>query len=128
MFLFAGTGRLDSRYVGEEDLVMMRAILAIGVAAAALGGCEVYAGADTELPGPGQARAYLLPEQQYPEQQQGGTYSPPSSHSFAVTYSGPNDAWQQATNYCAAHYGNSRVRLVSDDQTAGRAVFACDQI
>ena len=113
----------------------MRAILVLGVAAAALGGCNMYAGADIELPGPNQAQAYYLPQQypqqQYPEQQQGGTYSPPSNHQIAVTYRGPNDfqlALQTAANYCASHYGNSRVRLVSDDRTAGRAVFACDQI
>src|SRR5262249_48244754 len=110
----------------------MRAILVLGVAAAALGGCMhagMYAGADTELPGPGQARADA--EQQDPEQQQGGAYSPPSNDHITVTYRGPNDfqfAWQKATNYCASHYGNSRVRLVSDDRTAGRAVFACDAL
>ena len=117
----------------------MKAPIVIAVAAAAiLAGCsgrEFNAGAEQELPGPKQAQAYYLPQQypqqQYPEQQQGGTYSPLSNHQIAVTYRGPSDsqlAWQTATNYCASHYGNSRVRLVGVDGTAGRAVFACDQL
>src|SRR5262249_32772419 len=71
------------------------------------------------------------PQQQYLQQQQRVTYSPPSNHGIAVTYRGPNGfqlAWQKATTYCTAHYGNTRVRLISDDRTAGRVLFACDQL
>src|SRR5262245_6165533 len=115
----------------------MKAILVLGVAAAVLGGCTFK---ETEVR---QAEApprvvytppptvvYQLPPPTVVEQQP-VIYSAPSTQSVAVTYQGMNGiqlAWQKADTYCRSQYGNSRVRLVSDDRTAGRAVFACDTL
>jgi alkanesulfonate monooxygenase SsuD/methylene tetrahydromethanopterin reductase-like flavin-dependent oxidoreductase (luciferase family) len=49
----------------------------------------------------------------------------------SVTYSGPNGyrlAWQKADSYCVAHYGNTRVELLANDEAAGRATFGCNRI
>ena len=130
MFLLAGTGRLASRYVGDKE-TPMKAILVLGMAATVLGGCVVRETRVVYTPAPAPRVVYQSPPAVAYPQQQLVTYSPPSNHGIAVTYKGANGiqlAWQKADNYCRSQYGNSRVRLVSDDRAAGHAVFACDQL
>ena len=109
--------------------------LVLGAAAVTLGGCTVRRTTVAqpeppvgyEVPAPAvvdQSPSTVVYQQQPPVLYGGPTYT------VAVTYAGSNGfalAWQKANTYCAAHYGNSRVRLVSDDRMAGRAMFACDQ-
>jgi hypothetical protein len=55
-------------------------------------------------------------------------YNAPATQSVSVTYTGVNGfqlAAQKADAYCDSHYGNSDARLITDDRSAGRAVFAC---
>jgi hypothetical protein len=57
-------------------------------------------------------------------------YNTPATQSVSVTYTGVNGfqlAAQKADAYCDSHYGNSDARLITDDRSAGRAVFACDE-
>jgi|SRR5215470_5998142 len=59
--------------------------------------------------------------------QQPPVYNAPNQ-TVAVNYRGPNGfelAVQKADAYCDEHYGNSDVRLISDDPRARRATFAC---
>src|SRR5262249_32552782 len=115
----------------------MKTIFVLGVAAAVLAGCTVKettvrqeAAPPRVVYAPAPTVVYQSPPPTIVEQQP-VIYSAPSTQSVAVTYQGMNGiqlAWQKADNYCRSQYGNSRVRLVSDDRTAGRAVFACDHI
>ena len=118
----------------------MKTFVVLGVSAAAiLGGCTVKETTVRQVAAPPRvvyAPAPTVVYQSPPptvvyQQQQPLIYSAPSTQSVSVTYSGPGDfqlAWQKADTYCDAHYGNTRVRLVSDDREAGRAVFACDTL
>ena len=114
--------------------------IALGVAAATLGGCTVrhttVARAQAEPPVVYEVPVPAVVDQAPPsstvvfQQQPPALYNAPS-YNVAVTYTGVDGlqlAWQRATTYCVAHYGNSRVRLVTDDPAAGRAMFACDQL
>jgi len=54
--------------------------------------------------------------------------SAPPAGTVSVTYTGLNGyqlAWQKADSYCVAHYGNTRVELISNDDSGGRAMFGC---
>src|SRR5262245_13945372 len=118
----------------------MKAIIALGVAAVALGACtfrsttvrpaEAPPPATVVYPAPPPSVVYQSPPtvvyQQQPTTAYGGR-----TYNVAVNYTGPNGfelATQKADAYCDEHYGNSRVRLVSDDRIAGRATFACEQL
>lgn len=55
----------------------------------------------------------------------------PPPGAVTVNYNGPNGyrlAWGKANSYCAGRTGNSRVELISNDETAGRAVFLCHRV
>ena len=118
----------------------MRSIIIVAIAAsAAVAGCTFKSTTVRQGEAPPvvyEAPAPIVVYQSPPptvvyQQQQPVMYSAPSTQSVSVTYKGPNGyqlAWGKATTYCDVHYGNSRVRLVSDDQVAGRATFACDQL
>jgi hypothetical protein len=48
-----------------------------------------------------------------------------------VTYKGPDGfklAVGKANDWCDAHVGQSDARLLKDDRSAGRAVFACEPL
>ena len=117
----------------------MRTIYLLGVAAAVLGGCtvkettvrQVAAPPTVVYETPAPTVVYQSPPTVVYQQQEPIMYSAPSTQSVSVTYTGLSGfqlAWQKADTYCDAHYGNTRVRLVSDDRTSGRAVFACDTL
>ena len=117
----------------------MKCIIVLGATAAILGGCsfrettirQAEAPPPVVYETPAPTVVYQSPPAAVYPQQQPVIYSAPSTQSVSVTYNGPNGfqlAWQKADTYCDAHYGNTRVRLVSDDRTAGRATFACDQL
>ena len=114
----------------------MKTILVLGAAAAVLGGCTIKETEVRQAAAPPRVVYTPAPTVVYQSpptvvEQQPVIYSAPSPQSVAVTYQGMNGiqlAWQKADNYCRSQYGNSRVRLVSDDRTAGRAVFACDTL
>ena len=64
-------------------------------------------------------------------QAQAPAVSAPPAGSVSVTYTGPSGyqlAWQKADSYCVAHYGNTRVELLANDEAAGRATFGCNRI
>src|SRR5262249_8497361 len=57
--------------------------------------------------------------------------APPPPGNGSVKYTGTNGyqlAWQKADSYCVAHYGNTRVELIANDESAGRATFGCYRI
>jgi len=115
----------------------MKTIIVLGVAAAVLGACTFEsttvrrAEAPVVYETPAPTVVYQAPPPTVVYQQQPlVAYSAPAG-SVSVTYSGPGGfqlAMQKADAYCDEHYGNSRVRLISDDRIAGRATFACDQL
>jgi len=130
-------------------------IIALAVAASALGGCTfksttVERGATPAHvavePAPAPVVVYQTPPPvvyqaapavvyQAPPtvvyQAQAPTLSAPPVGTVSVTYTGASGyqlAWQKADSYCVAHYGNTRVELIANDEAAGRATFGCNQI
>jgi len=113
----------------------MKTILVLGAAAAVLAGCSIKETEVRQAAAPPRVVYVPAPTVVYQSPpttvEQPMIYSAPSTQSVAVTYQGMNGfqlAWQKADTYCDDHYGNTRVRLISDDRTAGRAVFACDTL
>jgi len=117
----------------------MKTIFVLGVAAAVLAGCTVRETTVRQEAAPPRVVYAPPPTVVYQspaptvvyQQQQPLVYSAPSTQSVSVTYSGAGGyelAWQKADTYCDEHYGNTRVRLISDVRAAGRAVFACDTL
>ena len=126
---------------------MRTSIVALAIAASALSGCtfksttveraQIPAHAIVE-PAPAPVVVYQTPPPvvyQAPPtvvyQAQAPTVYTPPPGSVSVTYSGPNGyrlAWQKADSYCVAHYGNTRVELLTNDEAAGRATFGCNRI
>ena len=128
---------------------MRTSIIALAIAATALGGCtfkstriepaQTPAHAIVE-PAPAPVIIYQTPPPVvyqapartvvYQAQAPAVPVTPPVG-SVNVNYTGPNGyqlAWQKADSYCVAHYGNSRVELMSNDEAAGRAMFGCYRI
>ena len=126
---------------------MRTGIIALAIAASALSGCtfksttveraQTPAHAIVE-PAPAPVVIYQTPPPvvyQAPpavvyQAQAPAVYTPPPG-SVSVKYSGSNVyrlAWQKADSYCVAHYGNSRVELLANDEAAGRATFACNRL
>jgi hypothetical protein len=123
---------------------MRTSIVALAVAAAALGGCTFNSTTVERAPTPAHAAVVPAPAPvvvyqtpppvvyQAPPtvtyQTQAPVVSAPPSGTVSVTYTGPSGyqlARQKAGSYCAAHYGNSRIDLISNDEAAGRARFGC---
>ena len=126
---------------------MRTGIIALAIAASALSGCtfksttveraQTPAHAIVE-PAPAPVVIYQTPPPvvyQVPptvvyQTRAPAVYTPPPG-SVSVKYSGSNGyrlAWQKADSYCVAHYGNSRVELLANDEAAGRATFACNRL
>ena len=130
---------------------MRTTIIALAVAASALGGCTfksttVERGATPAHvavePAPAPVVVYQTPPPvvyqappavvyQAPPvvyQTQAPAVSAPPAGSVSVTYTGPSGyqlAWQKADSYCVAHYGNGRVELLANDESTGHATFGC---
>lgn len=128
---------------------MRTIVIALAVAASALGGCTfksttVERGATPahvavepapvvvyQTPPPvvyqaPPATVYQAPPVVY--QTQAPAVSAPPAGSVNVNYTGPNGyqlAWQKADSYCVAHFGNGRVELLANDESTGRATFGC---
>jgi hypothetical protein len=139
----------------EEDLPVRTSIIALAIAASVLSGCtfksttveRAQTPAHTVVePAPAPVLAYQAPPAvvyqappavvyQAPPtvvyQAPPPTVSAPPAGTVAVKYSGSNGyrlAWQKADSYCVAHYGNARVELLANDETAGRATFGCHRL
>jgi hypothetical protein len=120
-------------------------IVVLAIAASALGGCtfksttveRAQTPAHTVVePAPAPVVVYQTPPpvvyQAQPTvvyQAQAPIESVPPAGTVSVTYTGGQSgyqlAWQKADSYCVAHYGNARVELISNDESAGRAMFGC---
>lgn len=134
---------------------MRTSIVALAVAAAALGGCTFNSTTVERArtpahvavePAPAPVVVYQAPAPvvyQAPPavvynapptpvyQAQAPAVSAPPSGTVAVNYTGPNGyqlARQKAGQYCVAHYGNTRIDLLSNDEATGRATFGCYRI
>jgi hypothetical protein len=126
---------------------MRTTIVALALAAATLGGCTFNSTTVERArtpahvavePAPAPVVVYQTPPpvvyQAAPTvvyQTQAPVVSAPPAGTVSVTYTGPGGyqlARQKAGSYCAAHYGNSRVDLLSNDEAAGRARFGCYRI
>lgn len=124
---------------------MRTSIIALAVVASALGGCtfksttveRAQTPAHTVVePAPAPVVVYQAPAPVVYQAQPTVVYqaqapavpAEPPAGSVSVTYTGVNGyqlAWQKADSYCVAHYGNARVELLSNDESAGRAMFGC---
>ena len=123
---------------------MRTSIVALAVAAAALGGCTFNSTTVERArtpahvavqPAPAPVVVYQVPAPVYQaaptvvyQQPQAPVVSAPPAGTVSVTYNGPGGyqlARQKAGSNCAAHYGNSRIDLLSNDEAAGRARFGC---
>lgn len=124
---------------------MRTSIIALAIAASALSGCTFKSTTVERAQTPAHAVVEPAPVVVYQAppavvyqaqptvvyQAPAPSVSAPPASTVAVTYTGPNGyqlAWQKANSYCVAHYGNSRVELLANDQSAGRARFGCHRI
>jgi len=119
----------------------MRSIIIVAVAfAAAVAGCTVKtttverpapAPAPVVFQAPASTVVYQVPPTVVYQAQAPAPIITPPPGAVTVNYNGPDGyrlAWGKANSYCAGRTGNSRVELISNDETAGRAVFVCHRV